>query len=157
MYTFDLAIPFENERHATIAMNSVVQDVEPRASTLIERQLYTLETWWKSQSSMFYVQAHFRWRAHFQSEVVRWRGSHFTYICQQLLAISYTGDANDWTVWWFRCFMSNCNKNKWRFCWCGVPVLVLRSVTQIILELLNGLNNKTYIMSLDRSSVIGFK
>ena len=37
MYTMNVEIPFESERHAEIALNSVIQDEEPRAGTHIER------------------------------------------------------------------------------------------------------------------------
>ena len=37
MYSMNVEIPFESERHAKIALNSVIQDEEPRAGTHIER------------------------------------------------------------------------------------------------------------------------
>ena len=37
MLELDIEIPFETDRHANIALNSVVQDKEPRSGTLINR------------------------------------------------------------------------------------------------------------------------
>ena len=39
MLELDIEIPFETDRHANIALNSVVQDKEPRSGTLINRFL----------------------------------------------------------------------------------------------------------------------
>ncbi|CAG5082477.1 Oidioi.mRNA.OKI2018_I69.PAR.g10137.t1.cds [Oikopleura dioica] len=39
MYSMNVEIPFETERHAKIALNSVIQDEEPRAGTHIERKI----------------------------------------------------------------------------------------------------------------------
>jgi len=39
MYSMNVEIPFESERHAEIALNSVIQDEEPRAGTHIERKI----------------------------------------------------------------------------------------------------------------------
>ena len=41
MLELDIEIPFETDRHANIALNSVVQDKEPRSGTLINRFFLT--------------------------------------------------------------------------------------------------------------------
>ena len=40
MYTLEVEIPFETKRHAEIALNSVIQDEEPRSGSSIERYYY---------------------------------------------------------------------------------------------------------------------
>ena len=45
MYSMNVEIPFESERHAEIALNSVIQDEEPRAGTHIERLTVRLPAW----------------------------------------------------------------------------------------------------------------
>lgn len=47
MYTMNVEVPFESERHAEIALNSVIQDEEPRAGTHIERLTSWLKIWMK--------------------------------------------------------------------------------------------------------------
>ena len=37
MYTLEVEIPFKTKRHAEIALNSVIQDEEPRSGSSIER------------------------------------------------------------------------------------------------------------------------
>ena len=37
MYELAIDVPFETARHADIALNSLVQDVEPRSGTMIQR------------------------------------------------------------------------------------------------------------------------
>jgi tRNA threonylcarbamoyladenosine modification (KEOPS) complex Pcc1 subunit len=43
MYTLEVEIPFETKRHAEIALNSVIQDEEPRSGSSIERKIKTNE------------------------------------------------------------------------------------------------------------------
>ena len=40
MYTLEVEIPFKTKRHAEIALNSVIQDEEPRSGSSIERYYY---------------------------------------------------------------------------------------------------------------------
>ena len=44
MYEFEVSVPFATDRHAKIALNSVIQDEEPRSGTMIERKRFFSKT-----------------------------------------------------------------------------------------------------------------
>merc|ERR1739847_34566 len=43
MFELEVVIPFENSRHANIALNSLIQDREPRSGSKLERILAVTE------------------------------------------------------------------------------------------------------------------
>merc|ERR1712130_130893 len=55
MHELDLEVPFESARHAEIALNSLVQDKEPRSGSGIQRDLTTekniLRVKWKAEEA----------------------------------------------------------------------------------------------------------